>query len=199
MKIRDESVQISGASDSRNWRVHPASFMSCSLTARLLGMHCWSLTAVCCLAPFDVLLPQRCQQAPGMCTTHLSIRKNRAVHVRAERTACYKLIRELELLDVHAGGWQSEAPLGVVMWQNCNSYYSDLPFSGVQSTKCLSVWWKIHSIHCNNRILRRKNFTICAKWCYPAFGIILISGLEGYQCCVECVKVSNRSCFKYLL
>lgn len=56
-------------------RVRQPPLLSSSLTGRLLGKHCWSLTAVCSLAPLSVLLSLHYLQVLRVCTAHLSIRE----------------------------------------------------------------------------------------------------------------------------
>lgn len=60
-------------------------------------MQCLSLTAVCSLAPFGMLLTQ----VPRMCTAHLSLRENRDAHGRMDHAPCWQLNRELEVMDIH--------------------------------------------------------------------------------------------------
>lgn len=81
-----QSVSTEGrtpvAQARRLWQEHrwvrQPPLLSSSLTGRLLGNHCWRLTAVCSLAPLSVLLSPRYPQVLRACAAHLSIRGRRS-------------------------------------------------------------------------------------------------------------------------
>lgn len=109
----------------QHWRVKQPPLLSSSLTARLLGKHCWSLTAVCSLAPFSMLLSLRYLQVLRMCSAHLSIRGNRAVSEQMEHTPCEEASSDGNTNKCMTLK-MSEALLGAVIWQRGSSGWGSL-------------------------------------------------------------------------
>lgn len=104
-------------------RVRQPPLLSSSLTGRLLGKHCWSLTAVCSLAPLSVLLSLHYLQVLRVCTAHLSIRGDEAIS-RADGARVAPRGSDWRW---HTNGWMtlkmSEALLGAATQQGWVSFF----------------------------------------------------------------------------
>lgn len=146
IKIRGRTVQSCGASDSSIGGSTQPPLLSYSLTGRLFRMHCLSLTAVCSLTPFSMLLTQRYLEVPRMYTAHLSIREHGA------DGACTRLASKgAEVMDIQvydSGGVQGFIGCcNVTTSQTRSRWFFDVSKAHYTQLLCVStVWYNIFRV-----------------------------------------------------